>query len=57
VIELLMVALVLGVVAYCVQYLGLPEPFGKIVQVVLVVILLIAILRFAGGGGPVLWVR
>lgn len=54
-IDLLILCVVLGLVAYCVKFLSLPEPFGKIIQVVLVVILIVGILRFAGGGQPILF--
>jgi len=47
--ELLLVVLILALVAYCVQYLGLPEPYGKVLQVILIVILIVAIAQFALG--------
>jgi hypothetical protein len=56
-IDLLVLTLALGVVAYLVGFLELPDPFGKIIRIVLVVILIVAVLRFAVGGGPVIWVR
>jgi hypothetical protein len=52
-IDLLIMCLVLGVVAYLLKFLPLPDPFGKIVYAVLVVILIVAVIRFATGGGPV----
>lgn len=48
-LELIVVVLVLALVAYCVQYLHLPEPYSKVLQVVLIVLLIIAIVQFALG--------
>ncbi len=56
-IDLLVLCVVLGVVAYLVGFLGLPDPYAKLIQVVLVLILIVAVLRFALGGAPVLVLR
>lgn len=60
-LSLLITLLILAVFFYVVQWLigtlGLPEPVGKIVQVIFVLIALIILLRIVGvwGGGPYLY--
>ena len=49
VLELIILVLVLALVAYCVQFLHLPEPYAKVIQVILIVLLIIAIVQFALG--------
>lgn len=47
--ELVILVLVLALVAYCVQCIGLPEPYGKIINAILIVALIIVVVQFALG--------
>jgi hypothetical protein len=54
-VSLLVFLLILGLVWYVIQMLPLPEPFGRIAQVVLVVVAIIFLIYFlmgALGSGP-----
>jgi hypothetical protein len=53
-ITLVILAIFFWIVQWMIGLLGLPEPIGKIVQVLFVLICLIVILRVIGvwGGGP-----
>ena len=46
--------LFLAVVAVVVQYMKLPEPYAKVIQLILLVVLLVGVAKylFGGAGGP-----
>lgn len=50
-ITLLLWVIVLGLIAYVVNSMGIPEPFRKVVFVVLCLILIVVIVRAAGLAG------
>ena len=56
-ITLLILAIFFWVVQWIMGLIGAPEPIGKIVQVIFVLIALILLLRVVGiwGGGPYLY--
>ncbi len=56
-IDLLIMCVVLGVVAYLIGFLELPDPYAKLIRVLLILILIVAVLRFAFVGRPlvILW--
>lgn len=49
-IELLIAAIVLGLIYYCVTLLPLPDPFRMIVTVIFIIIAIIYLLKFLPGG-------
>lgn len=48
---LIVIVVVLGIVAYVVEYMKLPNPYGRIVQLLLLCGLIYAIVKFAFGQG------
>ena len=49
-VVLLILALVFGLVLWCISMLPLPAPFGRIAQVVVVLILIVVLLGVVFGG-------
>lgn len=59
-ITVLMVCLIFGVVWYLVRLLPLPEPFGMVAQVVILLIFVLVLIGFLmplTGANPVWWPR
>jgi hypothetical protein len=54
-ISLLVVCLVLGLVAWIVVKLGVPDPWRSIILAVLVVVFLVRLLGLLGRGGFPVW--
>ena len=50
--SLLLLILVLGVIAWVIQYFPIPEPFRVVALAILVIIALVAVFRFLGVGLP-----
>ena len=62
-ISVVIVLLVAGAIIYCVQLIGLPDPWARIVQVIVALIVVIWLLRILVGAplrlvvdGPLTWV-
>ncbi len=51
ILGLILIVVALGLAAYVVRFFKLPEPYGTVLQVVLLVALLVAIFKFATGPG------
>lgn len=49
-VTLISIILFLALIAYIVTYMKLPEPYGKVIQVILLVLMIVAIGRFINGG-------
>lgn len=47
-IKLLVLVVVLGIVWWLIDLASLPNPFNKIAKIILVVVLIVMLLRFAG---------
>ncbi len=49
-LQLLCIILFLAFIAYVVTYMKLPEPYGKLIQIILLVLVIVAVGQFATGG-------